>query len=151
MFQRSYLWEIRPEEGLMTPFKLITWMNKKTGRNIEYQESMWTFFYSLTIFGAVVGTFYYLVTKFKHVIFKPIFQQSGIQVVFFISIAGIVWNELNNAKWSGVDKNGDASYIFPNSRSQYIAEGLFMSSSSIFFILKYSIVGWLVVYRFYED
>lgn len=129
MFLRSFLWEIRPEEGLMTTYKMLMWINKKTNLDIEYQEPLWTFFYSLAIFLGVMGVFYILLTKYRHILFKPLVMNIVCQIIYFISIAGFVWNVLNNAKWSGVDKDGNTSYIYPNSRAQYQSEGIFMSSS----------------------
>lgn len=57
-------------------------------------------------------------------------MMSVCQIIYFVSIAGLIWNELNNAKWAGVDKEGAVSYIFPSSRGQYKSEGIFMASSS---------------------
>lgn len=129
MFLRSYLWEIRPEEGLMTTYKMLMWMNKKSELDVKYQEPMWTFFYSLTIFFIVIGIFWFLLTNYRHILFKPVVMMSVCQIIYFISIAGLIWNELNNAKWAGVDKEGNASYIYPSSRGQYKSEGIFMASS----------------------
>ena len=47
MFLRNYLWEIRPEDGIITPYKLMVWINKKTERSIEYKEPMYTFWTSM--------------------------------------------------------------------------------------------------------
>lgn len=113
----------------MTIYKMLMWMNKKAEQNIEYQESYWTFFYSLTIFSIVVVIGMLLLKFYRHIQFKPVFMMTVCQIIYFISIGGFIWNELNNAKWSGVDKDGNPSYIYPNSRAQYISEGVFMASS----------------------
>jgi hypothetical protein len=134
MFLRSYLWEIRPEEGLMTTWKMLMWMNKKSELEIAYQEPLWTFFYSLAIFLGVIGVGWGLLTYYRHILFKPVVMMSVCQIIYFVSIAGLIWNELNNAKWAGVDKEGAVSYIFPSSRGQYKSEGIFMASSSKFFL-----------------
>jgi len=55
MFLRNYLWEIRPEEGIMTVYKILMWMNKKAELDIKYHEPFSTFYYSLAILFAVVG------------------------------------------------------------------------------------------------
>lgn len=129
MFLRSYLWEIRPEEGIMTIYKILMWMNKKSDLDIKYEEDILTFVYSLVIFLVLAGILTFLIKYYNHILFKPVFMMIICQIIYFISIGGFIWNELNNAKWSGTDKDGNISYIYPNSRGQYISEGLFMASS----------------------
>ena len=45
MYQRSYLWEIQPNDGVITARKLMPWVTSKTGRDIPFQESIYTFLY----------------------------------------------------------------------------------------------------------
>ena len=123
------------------------WMNKKSEVEILYQEPLWTFFYSLGVFAGVVGVGWGGVGWYRHVLFKPVVMMSVCQGIYFVSIAGLIWNELNNAKWAGVDKEGAVSYIYPSSRGQYKSEGIFMASSSrvFFFEELVCLVGLLLI------
>ena len=150
MFLRSYLWEIRPEEGIMTIYKILMWINKKSNIDVKFEEDFTKFLYSLVVVLALFVIFTFLIKYYSYILFKPMFMMVICQILYFISIGGFIWNELNNAKWAGVDKDGGVSYIYPNSRGQYISEGLFMASSSKDISLKNSMSCWILVDRFYE-
>ena len=47
-------------------------------------------------------------------------------------MAGVVYNIIHNVPMTNIDKNGNFEWMHSGSRSQFGAEGLLMSSASIF-------------------
>ena len=147
MYQRYFLWEIQPSDGLITAKKLMPWVNQKTDRNIPYVESIYTFLEALMYLVVTVGVLLYVYFQFKSFVLNPMLWMVVIFFAFFISYAGCVFNVLNNVPWSGRDEKGKETYIAKGSRTQYQSEGLLMSGSlmavAFFWILFTKIPSWI--------
>lgn len=129
MQQRQYLWEIQPNDGVITAKKLVVWLADKTKVKISYQESIWTFLESMVYLLIVIAVAYTIYTRLNWFVLHPILWLTIFFAGYYISCAGIVFCILNNARWVG-EKDGKPEYIDPSSRSQFISEGLLMSGSS---------------------
>lgn len=60
--------------------------------------------------------------------FNPMLAFFVAMGVFFLSMAGLVFNLIRTPPFSGVKKNGDMDYIMSGSRSQYVVEGIVIAS-----------------------
>lgn len=129
MHQRQYLWEIQPNDGVITAKKLVIWMAEKTKVKVTYQESIWTFLESMLYLLVLIGIIYLIYTRLNWVVLHPLLWLFIFFGGYYISCAGIVYCILNNSRWVG-EKDGKPEYIDPSSRSQFISEGLLMSGSS---------------------
>lgn len=123
------MWEIQKSDGLITAKKLMVWLNAKTNRRYPYKESFWTFLEALMYLIGFLGVFSVVYFKFNKIILSPRLWLVGVYVIFFISIAGVIFNILNNTPWTGRESDGKEKFAAPSSRSQYIKEGLVMSGS----------------------
>ena len=129
MYQRQYLWEIQPSDGLITAKKLVLWLADKTQTNVEYKESLITFLESLVYFLIFAGVVAVVYIKANIIILNPIFWMAIFFIGYYVSCAGLVYCILNHARWVG-EKDGQPEYIDPGSRSQFVSEGLMMSGAS---------------------
>ena len=129
MFQRQFLWEIQPSDGLITAKKLVVWLADKTGVKVAYQESIITFLESMLYFIVLVVIVWNIYTRLNYFILHPFFWLFMFYAGYYVSCAGLVYCILNQARWVG-EKDGQPEYVDPGSRSQFISEGLMLSFAS---------------------
>jgi hypothetical protein len=60
--------------------------------------------------------------------FNPMLAFFVAMGVFFLSMAGLVFNLIRSPPYSGAKKNGEIEYIMGGSRSQYVVEGIIIAS-----------------------
>jgi hypothetical protein len=140
MYQRQFLWEIQPSDGLITAKKLVVWLADKTGVKVTYQESIYTFLESMVYFVIFVAILWIAYVQLAKLLMHPLFWLVIFFVGYYISCAGLVYCILNNARWVG-EKDGQPEYVDPASRGQFISEGLMMSGSSKFIIIQFAELG----------
>lgn len=129
MYQRQFLWEIQPSDGIITAKKLVLWLAEKTQTKVVYRESLWTFLESMVYFIIFVGVVGLIYIKQQKYIFHPLLWLVVYFIGYYVACAGIVYCILNNARWVG-EKDGQPEYVDPSSRSQFVSEGLIMSTAS---------------------
>jgi oligosaccharyltransferase complex subunit gamma len=62
---RSFLWQISMSDGTLTSQKLLDHVNKKTGRNVEYKESIINLFIVLVFLVGILGAGVFAFLKFR--------------------------------------------------------------------------------------
>jgi oligosaccharyltransferase complex subunit gamma len=95
-FLKKYKWSITPTDGHVTVHKILEYVNKHTGREVEYKP---TLLGALTVIGAILGTLAVGVLIF--ITFRKFFLNStvwlvGSIVIYVVCAGGLVHNIIHN-------------------------------------------------------
>jgi oligosaccharyltransferase complex subunit gamma len=126
---RSFLWQISMSDGTLTSQKLLDHVNKKTGRSVEYKESILNLFIVLIFLGGFLAAGVFAFLKFRPFFLSSKLWMVGSMVVYFICMSGIVYNIIHNVPFNNVDRDGNVEWFHSGGRSQFGAEGYIMSGT----------------------
>ncbi len=113
--------------------KILEFVNAKSGRKIELRKNplMFLIYFIIFIFVLVLG--FYLFTRFRQIILSPNLWLIGSFAVYIICIGGIVYNIIHGTPFAKFDRDGNIKeLIHSGQRSQYVGEGLLLSSLFVF-------------------
>ena len=120
------LWEISPNVEIHA-YKVIEFINTRSQRSVELKtsavEAVMSLFYMLVLLG-IVG---YAVYALRTLLLIPYVWFAGGILVYFICMAGVVYDIIHGVPWVGSNSKGEAEYINGGQRSQYGLEGFLMS------------------------
>lgn len=109
--------------------KILEFVNAKSGRKIELRKNPLMFILYFLIFVSVLVAGFLLFTKFRAVFLSPNLWLIGSLAVYIICIGGIVYNIIHGTPFAKFDKDGNIKeLIHSGQRSQYVGEGLLLSS-----------------------
>lgn len=109
--------------------KMLEFVNAKSGRKIELKKNPLLFILYFIIFLGVLAFGFYLFTNFKSVFLSPYLWLLGSFMVYIICIGGIVYNIIHGTPFAKFDREGNiVELIHSGQRSQYVGEGLLLSS-----------------------
>jgi len=128
---KNHLWQITGTNGHVTSSKLLEHINKKVGRNIEYKESILNLLTVFVILGGIAFVFIKLFLKFRQFFINRHLWFIGSCVVYFICMAGVVYNIIHNVPFTNIDRSGNFEWYHSGSRSQFGLEGYIMSGSIV--------------------
>jgi len=129
----------RSEDTLQTlqdyPNEYLDFIQFKSGRKIEIHKSAQSILVSLTLCVLVLTVVVFVLYKVVHVLNTfPILMAVAALIVQGLSTSGIFYSVQHGMKMFGVDPKTRQLITFaPNTRSQYLGEGLMMSSCSLTF------------------
>jgi len=113
--------------------KILEFVNAKSGRKIELRKNPLMFLLYFIIFISVLVLGFFLFTKFKNVFLSPNLWLVGSFAVYIICIGGIVYNIIHGTPFAKFDRDGNIKeLIHSGQRSQYVGEGLLLSSLFVF-------------------
>jgi oligosaccharyltransferase complex subunit gamma len=110
LYLRDFKWLISSTDGHVTSHKLLEFINKRTGRQIEYKPE---FDEALNIVGLLIGIIagtLFLLKFFKFFFLNTFIWFIGSCVVYVICIAGLVYNIIHNVPFTSVDKQGKVEW-----------------------------------------
>lgn len=143
---REFLWQISMSDGTLTSQKLLEHVNKKTGRSVEYKESILNLLIVLVVFAGLLGVGVALFLKFRKFFINSKLWFAGSMTVYFICMSGIVYNIIHQVPFTNVDKNGNVEWFHSGARSQFGAEGYIMSGTisvlGCLFVLLLKVPSW---------
>jgi len=128
-YYRNYLWQISMSDGTLTSQKLLEHVNKKTGRNVEYKESILNLLVVLIVLGSFLGVGVLAFLKFRPFFLNSKLWFIGSMLVYFICMSGIVYNIIHGVPFNNVGKDGNVEWFHSGGRSQFGAEGYIMSGT----------------------
>lgn len=109
--------------------KILEFVNAKSGRKVELRKNPFVFILYFFIFIGVLVLGFTLFTKFKAIFLSPNLWLIGSFAVYIICIGGIVYNIIHGTPFAKFDRDGNIKeFIHHGQRSQYVGEGLLMSS-----------------------
>lgn len=109
--------------------KIMEFGNAKSGRKFILKKNPILFLAYFVVFMGVLALGYTAFTSFKFIFLSPILWIVGSFLVFIICIGGIVYNIIHGTPFAKFDRDGSIiEFIHTGQRSQYVGEGLMMSS-----------------------
>ena len=120
------LWEISPNVEIHA-YKVIEFINTRSQRSIELKTSVFDAVLSLVYMLALLGIVGYAVYALRTLLLIPYVWFAGGILVYFICMAGVVYDIIHGVPWVGSNAKGEAEYINSGQRSQYGLEGFLMS------------------------
>jgi oligosaccharyltransferase complex subunit gamma len=109
--------------------KILEFINAKSGRKVEMKKDPLLFVLYFVIFLITLAGGYKLFISFKPVFLSPTLWLIGSFAVYIICIGGIVYNMIHGTPFAKFNREGHiVEFIHSGQRSQYVGEGLLMSS-----------------------
>ena len=124
--------------------KILEFVNAKSGRKFELKKNPLVFILYFFCFLGVLFLGYILFKNFKGFFLSPILWHVGSCVVYIICIGGIVYNMIHGAPFAKFDREGHViEWIHTGQRSQYVGEGVFMSSLFVVIGTLFASLSWV--------
>jgi len=89
---RNFMWQISQSDGTLTSKKLLQYINKKTGRNVEYKESILKLFTVLIVLSGFLAAGVSAFLRFRPFFLSPVLWMIGSMLVYFVCMSGCVYN-----------------------------------------------------------
>lgn len=97
---KDYLWQISGNDGHITSSKILEWVNSKSGRGVEYKESVLRLVGVLGVVGVVVYYLLQLWLKWSTLFNSPRLWLVASVVVYVVCMAGVVSNIIHNTPFT---------------------------------------------------
>jgi oligosaccharyltransferase complex subunit gamma len=111
------------------PHKILEFTNAKSGRKVEMKKDPLVFVLYFVIFLIILAGGYKLFVSFQPVFLSPTLWLIGSFAVYIICIGGIVYNIIHGTPFAKFNREGHiVEFIHSGQRSQYVGEGLLLSS-----------------------
>ncbi len=124
--------------------KILEFVNAKSGRKFELKKNPLVFLSYFVLFIGVLFVGYLLFKNFKGFFLSPILWHVGSCAVYIICIGGIVYNMIHGAPFAKFDREGRViEWIHSGQRSQYVGEGVFMSSLFVVIGTLFASLSWV--------
>lgn len=120
------LWEFNMASEVHTQ-KIIDFVNGRANRQVEIKTSVFQAVSSLVSSLAVIGGICYVAFLLRKLLLAPHVWWAGGMLVYFVCMAGVVYDIIHGVPWVGSGKNGEPEFINTGQRSQYGLEGFLMS------------------------
>ncbi|OMJ73840.1 hypothetical protein SteCoe_27390 [Stentor coeruleus] len=124
---RSKLWEYGNGREIISQ-KILDFINKNTERDVKIQKSLIETLLPLAIVFTILSLIFALVYFIKNNLNNPKLWWFGCSIIYFICMAGVVYDIIHSSTLIGVDpETGEDEFIAAGPRSQYVLEGFAMS------------------------
>lgn len=128
-YLKGFKWQITHTDGHVTSHKLLEYINKRTGRNVEHKVSLTD---ALTVIGTLFAAAAFFIIIFRQ--FRSFFLNTkvwfiGSIAIYAICMSGVVYNIIHNIPFTTMDRNGNVEWISNQNRMQLGAEGVIMSGA----------------------
>ncbi|KAL4488805.1 hypothetical protein ABPG72_016458 [Tetrahymena utriculariae] len=143
-FLKGFKWSISGSDGLVTHHKLLEYINKRTGREIEYQPPIQEVLRNLAILLILITLSIVVFRLYKSFFLNTKLWFVGSIVIYFVCIAGFIYNQIHGVPMTTVDSKGNFQWMLDNQRMQLGAEGFVMSGLiilSALTIISYQLIA----------
>ena len=124
--RKEDLWEFNMGTEVFTQ-KILDFINGRTFKSVEIKvstfEAIASLIYSLALIGTLCSVGYFL----RRLLLIPYVWFGGSLLVYFICMAGVVYDIIHGVPWVGSNDKGEPEFINSGQRSQYGLEGFLMS------------------------
>jgi oligosaccharyltransferase complex subunit gamma len=128
-FDEDFVVGYKERSEVIFAHKMLEFANAKSGRKFELKKNPILFVFYFVVFLAVLGMGFFLFTNFKPFFLSPYLWLLGSFAVYIICIGGIVYNIIHGTPFAKFNREGHiVEIIHPGQRSQYVGEGLLLSS-----------------------
>lgn len=119
----------RDRRDYASAHKIIEFINTRSTKKIELKKNPILFLFYFLVFCCIIAAGFYAFNHFKFILVSPYLWLFGSFAVYIICIGGIVYNIIHGAHFAKFDKQGHiVEFIHSGQRSQYVGEGLLLSS-----------------------
>jgi oligosaccharyltransferase complex subunit gamma len=109
--------------------KILEFANAKSGRKFMLKKNPILFILYFMLFLGILFAGYMLFNNFKFIFLNPYLWLIGSFIVYIVCIGGIVYNIIHGTPFAKFNREGGIEeFIHTGQRSQYVGEGLFMST-----------------------
>ena len=123
---REDLWEFSQASEVHTQ-KILEFVNSRTNRQMEIKISTLDAVMSLVYSLMFIGGFCALGYALRRVLLIPHVWWAGGMMVYFVCMAGVVYDIIHGVPWVGTNDKGEPEFINSGQRSQFGLEGFLMS------------------------
>ena len=128
-YDEDYIISYHERSDKIYALKMMEFANAKSQRKFPLKKDPIEFMGYFILFCIVIFIGFSIYRSFKSLFLSPIVWLIGSIAVFIICIGGIVYNILHGTPFAKFDRDGNIiEFIHSGQRSQYIGEGLLMSS-----------------------
>ena len=89
---KDFSWQISQNDGHITSVKILEYLNSKSGRNVQYKESLVRLVLVLSVIGLVLYYLLVVFNKFTRFFTSPRLWFVGSVAVYIVCMAGVVHN-----------------------------------------------------------
>jgi len=109
--------------------RMLEFVNAKSGRKVTLKKNPIIFLFYFICFMFLLAGGFYMFNNFKQFFLSPYLWLVGSLIVYIICIGGIVYNIIHGTPFAKFDRYGNiVELIHTGQRSQYVGEGLLLSS-----------------------
>lgn len=128
-YDEDFVIGYKERSDLILAHKMLEFVNAKSGRRIVEKKNPIVFLLYFITFIFILGSGFYLFNNFKQFFMSPYLWLVGSLLVYIICIGGIVYNIIHGTPFAKFDRYGNiVELIHAGQRSQYVGEGLLLSS-----------------------
>jgi oligosaccharyltransferase complex subunit gamma len=128
-YDEDFVIGYKERTDLIFAHKMLEFINAKSGRKVELKKNPIVFLFYFICFLFILAAGFYLFNNFKQFFLSPYLWLVGSLLVYIICIGGIVYNIIHGTPFAKFDRYGNiVELIHTGQRSQYVGEGLLLSS-----------------------
>jgi oligosaccharyltransferase complex subunit gamma len=128
-YDEDFVMSYKDRNDAVYPHKILEFANAKSGRKVEMKKDPLMFVLYFVMFLITLAVGYKLFVSFKPVFLSPRLWLIGSFAVYIICIGGIVYNIIHGTPFAKFNREGHiVEFIHSGQRSQYVGEGLLLSS-----------------------
>jgi oligosaccharyltransferase complex subunit gamma len=132
-YDEDYLISYHERSDKIYALKMMEFANAKSQRKFPLKKDPLEFLTYFILFVGCIFVGFSLYRNFKDILLSPPLWLIASILVFIICIGGIVYNILHGTPFAKYDRDGNIiEFIHTGQRSQYIGEGILMSSLFVF-------------------
>ena len=128
-YDEEYVISYKENSDKIYAQKMIEFANAKSQRKFPLKKNPTEFLGYFILFVLVLFAGFSIYQNCKELLLSPKLWLLGSLAVYIICIGGIVYNVLHGTRFAKFDRDGNiVEFIHTGQRSQYIGEGMLMSS-----------------------
>jgi len=128
-YDEDYVISYNERSDKIYALKMMEFANAKSQRKFPLKKNPIQFLTYFLLFVALVFFGFSIYRNFKSILLSPSLWVLGAMMVVIICMGGIVYNMLHGIPFAKFDMNGNViEFIHTGQRSQYVGEGILMSS-----------------------
>lgn len=116
-YLRDYIWLITQTDGHVTAHKFLEFINKRTGRDVQYKVNIFTALTVIVVLLSSILIFTFIFVRFNSFFLHPKLWYVGALIVYVVCSAGIVYNIIHNVPYVSYNDKGEMEWFSNQQRS----------------------------------
>lgn len=110
-FLRDYIWLITSTDGHVTAYKFLEFINKRTGRDVQYKVNVVTALTTVCALLIIILVLTFVFIKLNTFFLHPKLWYAGSLIIYVICSAGIVYNIIHNVPYYSYNDKGEMEWF----------------------------------------